>query len=82
MSSIFEEILPLALYPPLPPAPAPGPSLPPPAPGAPAAMRSTWTTSRALQDLGCPPPAVGLGPEGLSGGASSEEPEEERIQHS
>lgn len=51
----------------------------PPAPGAPAAKRSTWTTSRARQDLGCPP-ALGLDAEGHAGGASSEDPEEEKTQ--
>lgn len=45
------------------------PPLPPPAAGVPAAKRSTWTTSRALQDRGCPLPALGLD-SGHSEGAS------------
>lgn len=68
------------MYPPLPPASALRPPSALPAPGAPVAMHSTWTTNRVLQDLGCPPPALGLHPEGLSWGASSKEPETERAQ--
>ena len=52
----------------------------PPGPGAPAVMHSTWTTSQALQALGCPPPAPGLDSGGLPEAASSEEPGGARTQ--
>lgn len=78
-SSTSDEIL-LAIYIPGPPAAVWDLPLHPPAPGAPAERHSTWTTSQALQDLGCLPPARGLGSGGFSKGASSEEPEEERTE--